>query len=104
MYSGQRELVENANIVAHTKYTVTDIDELMKILETVKKQGYAIISEELEVGLRSLATPVRDQRGSIVATMNIGLQAPRFSEAEMLETMLPILSDTASELSSRVIL
>jgi len=102
--SGQRELLENADRVAHTKYSVTDIDALMKILETVNRQGYAIINEELEIGLRSLATPVRDQNGSVVAAMNIGLQAPLVSEAEMLETMLPILSDAAIELSSRIIL
>ena len=102
--SEQRELLENANIVTHTKYTVTNIDKLMKILEAVNRQGYAIINEELEIGLRSLATPVRDQKGSIVAAMNIGLQAPLVSEAEMLETMLPTLSAAATELSSSIIL
>ena len=76
----------------------------MKIFESVSRQGYAIINEELEIGLRSLATPVRDQNGAVVAAMNIGLQAPLVSEAEMLETMLPVLSDAASELSSRIIL
>ncbi len=102
--SEQRELLENANIVTHTKYTVTNIDKLMEILEAVNRQGYAIVNEELEIGLRSLATPVRDQRGSIVAAMNIGLQAPLVSEAEMLETMLPTLSAAATELSSSIIL
>ena len=76
----------------------------MKILEAVNRQGYAIINEELEIGLRSLATPVRDQKGSIVAAMNIGLQAPLVSEAEMLETMLPTLSAAATELSSSIII
>lgn len=58
--SEQRELREGADRVAHTKYSVTDIDELMKILETVDRRGNAIINEELEIGLRSLATPARD--------------------------------------------
>lgn len=58
--SDQRELLEGADRVAHTKYSVTDIDELMKILETVDRRGNAIINEELEIGLRSLATPARD--------------------------------------------
>jgi len=102
--SDQKELLGNTDIIAHTKYTVTDIDKLMKILETVNQQGYAIINEELEIGLRSLATPVRDQNGTVIASMNIGLQAPLVSEEEMLETMLPILSEAANELSSRIIL
>ena len=58
--SDQRELLEGADRVPHTKYSVTDIDELMKILETVDRRGNAIINEELEIGLRSLATPARD--------------------------------------------
>lgn len=76
----------------------------MKILETVDRRGYAIINEELEIGLHSLATPVRDQNGSVVAPMNIGLRAPLVGETEMLRTMLPALSAAASELSWRIIL
>ena len=102
--SEQRKAIENSDRVARTKYTITDSEELMKIFESANRQGYAIINEELEIGLRSLATPVRDQNGAVVAAMNIGLQAPLVSEAEMLETMLPVLSDAASELSSRIIL
>lgn len=58
--SDQRELLEGADRVAHTKYSVTDIDELMKILEAVDRRGNAIINEELEIGLCSLATPARE--------------------------------------------
>ena len=102
--SDQRELLTQSDIVAHTKHTVTDIDTLSEILEAVDEQGYAGVNEELEIGLRSLATPVRDQKGSIVAAMNIGLQAPLVSENEMLDSMLPTLSEAASDLSSRLIL
>jgi DNA-binding IclR family transcriptional regulator len=55
------------------KYSVTNIDELMKIQETADRRGNAIINEELEIGLRLLATPERDQNGSVVAAMKIGL-------------------------------
>lgn len=102
--SEQRELREGADRVAHTKYSVTDIDELMKILETADRRGNAIINEELEIGLRLLATPAQDQNGSVVAAMNIGLQTPLIGETEMLKTTLPALSAAASELSSRTIL
>ena len=102
--SEQREALENSDRVAHTKSTTTENDELMKIFESVNQQGYAIINEAPEIGLLSLATPVRDQNGAVVAAMNIGLQEPLVSEAEMLETMLPVLSQAASELSSHIIL
>ena len=102
--SEQREALENSDRVAHTKSTTTENDELMKIFESVNRQGYAIINEALEIGLLSLATPVRVQNGAVVAAMNIGLQEPLVSEAEMLETMLPVLNQAASELSSHIIL
>jgi IclR family pca regulon transcriptional regulator len=102
--SEQREAPKNSDRVAHTKSTTTDNDELMKIFESVNRQEYAIINEVLKIGLLSLATPVRDQNGAVVAAMNIGLQEPLVSEAEMLETMLPVLSQAASELSSHIIL
>ena len=102
--SEQREALENSDRVAHTKSTTTENDELMKIFESVNRQGYAIINEAPEIGLLSLATPVRVQNGAVVAAMNIGLQEPLVSEAEMLETMLPVLSQAASELSSHIIL
>ena len=76
----------------------------MKILETADQRGNAIINEELEIGLRLLATPAQDQNGSVVAAMNIGLQTPLIGETEMLKTTLPALSAVASELSSRTIL
>ena len=102
--SEQREALENSDRVAHTKSTTTENDELMKIFESVNRQGYAIINEAPEIGLLSLATPVRVQNGAVVAAMNIGLQEPLVSEAEMLETMLPVLNQAASELSSHIIL
>ena len=71
--SDQRKLLEGADRVAHSKYSVTNIDELMKILETADRRGNAIINEELEIDLRLLATPERDQNGSVVAAMKIGL-------------------------------
>ena len=52
---------------AHTERTVTEPGALMAVLETVRRDGYCIVDQELELGLRSLAVPLRSPSGSVVA-------------------------------------
>lgn len=82
-----------------TGRTKTRISELMSELERVARQGYAIIDEELEVGLRSIAVPIRDTRGAVVAAMNIGAQASRATPALMVSRFLPQMLRIQGELA-----
>ncbi|WP_203546923.1 MULTISPECIES: IclR family transcriptional regulator C-terminal domain-containing protein [unclassified Mesorhizobium] len=74
-----------------TRFTVTDKHRLRETLRDVREQGYAAINEELEIGLRSIAVPVRQQNGTVTIAINIGTQAARFQPAEMVERFLPVL-------------
>lgn len=65
-------------LTAHTRTTRTAI---RAAVAAARAQGYALVEEELELGLRSLAVPVRDQRGRCVAAINIGLRTSRASDA-----------------------
>lgn len=56
-----------------TDHTVTDLAELERVLATVRHQGWASVSEELELGLRSIAVPVRDKNGRVSAAINCSL-------------------------------
>ena len=56
-----------------TTRTVTDTDELIRILRDVRTAGYAIVDEELEVGLRSIAVPIRSHDGTTLAAVNIAM-------------------------------
>jgi IclR family pca regulon transcriptional regulator len=62
--------------------------------------GYAIVDQELGIGLRSIVVPVRDQAGRVVAAMNIGTHASRVSLAEVEKTFLRELEAAANELGS----
>jgi IclR family pca regulon transcriptional regulator len=62
-------------------------------------QGYAIVEEELEIGLRSIAVPVRGASGAVAAALNIGAQSGRVSREQMENEFLPALLNGASELS-----
>jgi IclR family pca regulon transcriptional regulator len=84
---------------ARTEHTVTDPARLRDILATVRQEGYAINSEELELGLRSIAVPVRGGSGRVQAALIAGAQAGRVGEAQMTAQFLPVLCEAAQELA-----
>lgn len=84
---------------AMTERTVVSQKKLRQILATVRQNGYAINDEELELGLRSIAVPVRGASGKVLAALNVGAQASRVSTAQMEQEFLPVLQRGAQELS-----
>jgi len=84
---------------AFTDKTVVSEARLREILSRVQAAGYALVEEELEIGLRSIAVPVRGASGNVIAALNIGAQATRVSARKMTEEFLPALLKGAQELS-----
>jgi IclR family pca regulon transcriptional regulator len=84
--------------VRHTPRTVTSREQLRRLVEKVREDGYSIVDEELEIGLRSIAVPVRDARGRVSAAINASTQASRLPLDEFHRTFLPALRAAASEL------
>lgn len=72
-----------------TPYTVTSVDELRAKLEEVRSQGWALVDQELEEGLRSLAAPVRNARGEVVAAVNISAPVRRGKLEDIVRELLP---------------
>ncbi|WP_433423466.1 IclR family transcriptional regulator domain-containing protein [Microtetraspora malaysiensis] len=83
-----------------TGRTVTDPAELATIVEGAAEQGHAFVDEELEEGLRSLAVPVRDRAGQVVAALNVATHAARGPVEETLAALLPPLTETASRIEA----
>jgi len=84
---------------ALTEHTVVSQKRLREILDGVRRDGYALIDEELELGLRSIAVPVRGASGRVVAAINVGAQAARASVERMRQDFLPVLLRGARDLS-----
>lgn len=82
-----------------TNRTVSTAAELKRVLAEVRRDGYAIVDQELEIGLRSMAIPVKDASGRCVAAINVGTQSARVSVAEMQSRFLAPLRAAASELA-----
>jgi IclR family pca regulon transcriptional regulator len=86
-------------LTPHTTRTITSVEKLRLALRNVRRNGYALVDQEYEVGLRSLAVPVHSASGRVVATVNLSGNAPRLSVLEMQSRYLTPLRNAASELS-----
>ena len=90
--------LSRVNLVKLTTRTVSTADELKVALNAVRRNGYAVVDQELEIGLRSIAVPVSDREGRSAAAINVGTQSSRVSVAEMESKFLPPLRAAAHEL------
>ena len=90
--------LRRVKLAPYTNRTIVSKDKLVETLNDVREAGYALVDQELEIGLRSIAVPVRDYRARVAAAINISVQAPRVSIVEMEKTFLPPLRRAAEEL------
>ncbi len=79
-----------------TPTTLVDIPSLRTELTRIREQGFAIVDQELEPGLRSLAAPVHTPSGRVVAAVNISTQTVVHDLEELHDRFLPALIDTAA--------
>ena len=87
-------------LTPHTARTVSSVEKLRLALRNVRRHGYALVDQEFEVGLRSIAVPVYSPTGRVVATINLSGSAPRISLYEMQTRFLPHLRNAATELGA----
>jgi len=96
------EHLARSELRALTPRTVTDPARLRGILQEVRGQGWALVDQELEDGVRSIAAPVRDRAGRVVAAMNVSGHAGRVSVQQLREQFLPLLLAAAKQVSEQV--
>ncbi|MFE0796121.1 IclR family transcriptional regulator domain-containing protein [Streptomyces mutabilis] len=89
-----------ADLRPHTARTLASADALRAELRRVRRQGYALVEQELEDGLRSVAAPVRDRDGAVVAGVNIAVHAGRNSVESVRRDLLPHLLATVARIDA----
>lgn len=89
------EYLRTAELRPLTRRTITDPAKLHAALARVRTQGFGIVDQELEEGLRSLAAPIRGEDGSVVAAVNVSAHASRGSSETIRRELLPPLLATA---------
>jgi IclR family pca regulon transcriptional regulator len=98
----ERELdryFEQVTLQRYTARTVVSKTRLRKILGEVRNRGFAVVDQELEDGLRSVAVPVKGAGDEVVAAMNTGTHALRLPVDEIEARILPHLLAAARNLS-----
>ncbi len=94
------EYLRQARFDALTPRTITSADALRDELERVRAQGWALVDQELEEGLRSVAAPVHDREGAVVAAVNLSTHASRTTAESVRRELLPPLLATAGEIEA----
>jgi IclR family pca regulon transcriptional regulator len=92
--------VRRVKLRRYTDRTITDARALAAELDTVRAQGYAIVDQELELGLRACAVPIVRPDGGVVAAINVGLHAGRADAATLKREFLPLLRKAADRISA----
>ncbi|HXL89529.1 MAG TPA: IclR family transcriptional regulator C-terminal domain-containing protein [Streptosporangiaceae bacterium] len=81
-----------------TGYTITSPDALRRELLRIREQGWALVDQELEEGLRSIAAPIRDGDGQVIAAVNVSTHAGRRSLENIVDELLQPLLSTAYDI------
>lgn len=88
-----------AELATFTSRTLTDPAALSTVLDRVREQGYALVDQELEEGLRSAAAPVRNREGAVIAAVNLSVSTSRMTLRQLEEEFVPPLLETAAQIS-----
>jgi IclR family transcriptional regulator, pca regulon regulatory protein len=94
------EYLATAHLDQLTDKTVTDPTRLRAVLDEVRSQGYAIVDQEMEEGIRAVAAPLRDGNGATVAAVNLSAYLGRVSIEAVRDEFLPSLLDTSREIEA----
>lgn len=95
---GRTGLLDEVDWTPRTHHTITERRQLEAELTTITDQGWAMVDQELEEGLRSIAAPLRDPDGRTIAAVNISASTRRGTPEAIQSDLLPHLLKTASDI------
>ena len=96
------DYLAHADLQVKTSRTVCTPEGLRASIAEIRRQGWVIIDQELEMGLRSVAVPLKDSAGQVLAALNVGTHVGRVSRQELETRFLPVLLEASRELSTRL--
>lgn len=94
----QKQWLEKYPLKHLTKYSCTNNDSFMQILDEIKEQDWCYSTEEHELGVHALAVPIYGPKGNVVAALNIVSPTIRTTKEYLVQQILPLLQETAREL------
>jgi IclR family transcriptional regulator, pca regulon regulatory protein len=94
----QQQFLRSAPFKRFTPTTITEAEMLRRELARIRAEGFALVDEELELGLRSIAVPIQSN-GVVTVAINVSVSASQMSIADMKERLLPILVDSSQKMT-----
>lgn len=92
--------IDTGHFETFTEHTITGRADLRRILDEIRKCGYAAVQDELDYGLVSLAVPILDESGRSIAAINCSTSTSRATRDELVRTRLPVLHSAARHIES----
>jgi len=89
-----RAIVDSSDLTPRTPRSLVETGDIMAEIARVRLRGYAVVDQEVEIGLRSLAVPVFNSRNTVVAALNTAVAAVQAEAAELLRLYLAELLRT----------
>lgn len=93
-----RAVIDRSDLTPRTAFSLTEPDDIMAAITQAEVDGYCINDQEIEIGLRSLAVPVYNAAGQVMAALNTGMAATQSNAAELADAYLPALLKVQSGL------
>ncbi|MBU2868026.1 IclR family transcriptional regulator domain-containing protein [Pacificibacter marinus] len=81
-------LIESLDLAPRTRFSLTNPADIMAHIDAARSNGYAIIDQEIEIGLRSIAVPLIDGHGRVVAAINTGMAATQAAPEDIIDLYL----------------
>jgi DNA-binding IclR family transcriptional regulator len=95
-----QQVIENG-LKRYTENTIVEPEKLRAELASIRAKGYAIDDEEIEIGLRCVAAPIRDHSGRVVAAISVAAPVQRMSKKQVQAAIPPVLA-AAENISRRL--
>ncbi|WP_108658372.1 IclR family transcriptional regulator domain-containing protein [Acuticoccus kandeliae] len=96
--AGRARVLSQCDLAPPTPHAAPNMAAILERIEAGARAGYVIVDQELEHGLRSVAVPIRDAQGRVVAALNVGTSAANHSTEALAERFVPRLRRAADEI------
>lgn len=98
----QLAYLDSVQLKKLTPNTITSKVKLRSELEEARVKGWSIVDQELEIGLRSISVPIRDQAGKVIAALNVACPSSRITPEDMRSRVLLELQAASQEITSNL--
>ena len=99
--AAREELLKHGVIAKLTPHSLATREQIRAELDVVQRQGYAIVDQEMEVGIRSLAVPLLNRNNAPLAAVTVLMNVAATPKKQLLEQILPVVRRIAREIPTQ---